>query len=107
MCAQPKDMRHIGALRQRLSIDGRIFTKRSKKATTVQPTETQDVATAAGDGQRGAGQRRPTLRPSPSEDEENDGADGDEVYFTFAPGAVDAARRKSETDVVNRDNQNA
>ena len=100
-------MRHLGALRQRFSVDARAFA-----STNAQPP----TGASCGDG----GPRRPSIRPTllqqpgtadiHEEDEENEqrNDDDDEIYFTFAPssgGAASAARRKSETDVVDEDNQ--
>ena len=107
--AQLRDMKHLGALRQRFSVDGRAFTTTSRH-------DRQNAATpAAADGRRRPS-IRPTLLPKPSGsggagEEREDGKEDEveDIYFTFAPGVAHqaAARRKSETDVVDKDNENA
>jgi len=104
-------MKPIGILRQRFSIDSRMFAS----------THAQNVPAAAAAAEESQ-QRRPSLRPAslrhdslhkPSvvseiEEEEEDEAENDDkhVHFTFTPSALAERKRRSEADVVDKDNQN-
>ena len=98
VCAQLKDMKPIGLLRQRsIPFDGRTSTATTSFAGTKH-TPTQANAAAVGDQSRLSPQRAPV--PG-----DHAGDDKDKVHFTFTAGALAAMTQKS-APTIDEDNQN-
>jgi len=100
MCAQLKDIKPIGLLRQRSSVDSKTSTTTTTPVTTTKFTGQTPANAAAVDGQFIPAPQRPS---SSGEHGEN-GVDGG-VQFTFTPGALAAMTRKTESP-IDEDKQN-